>query len=61
MLLSIEIDLISNKRNFKWNLIWPGGSSGRKVVFTLLTKVITFYMETTIIDVKELELELIFR
>ncbi len=52
MLLLIEVDLISKKKSCKRNLIKFSGFSGGKVVFTLLTEVVIFYMELTTIDVR---------
>ncbi len=51
MLLSAEVDLISKKRAYKRNSVWPGGSNGGKVVLTLLVKVIAFHIETIAVDV----------
>ncbi len=59
MLLPVEIDLISKKRDCKRNSIWLGGSSDDKVVFTLLAEVITLYVRPTTIKVQSLGLEFV--
>lgn len=41
-------------------MVRPDGFSGSKIVFKLLTKVVTFYIELTTIDIREPGLELIF-
>ena len=55
----MEVDSILKKRDYKWNLVWPNGSCGGKMVFTLLAKVIVFYMRPTVVDVWDLGLELV--
>ncbi len=59
MLLLIEVDLILKKRDCKQNLVRLGNSGNGKVVLTLLTKVVTFYMGSTTIYVKGLDFELV--
>ncbi len=61
MLLAAEVDSIPEKRGCKRNLIWPGGFSGSKVVFTLLTEVVALHVGPTVVDIRGLGLELIFR
>ena len=59
MLLTAKIDLISKKNGSKRNFVWLGGSSSGKIVFALLTKIITLYAKPTAIDIWELGLEVI--
>ena len=59
MLLPIEIDAISQKRGCKRDLIRFSGSAGGKIVFALLTEVITFYVKPTAVDVRGLDLEFV--
>ena len=56
-----KIDLIPKKKGCKQNLIRSDGSNDSKIVFTLLTKVVTFYKILKIIDVKKPSFEFIFR
>ena len=51
MLLSMEVDLIPKKPGYKRNLVWPSGSYSSKMVFILLTNVVTFYVRSTTIDI----------
>lgn len=59
MLLLMEVDSISKKGSRKRNLVKSSGSSSGKIVFTLLTKVIAFHIESIAIDIRKLGLELI--
>lgn len=49
----MEINLISKKKGYKRNLVSANGSIGGKMVFTQLTKVVTFYIRLTMIDVRK--------
>ena len=51
ILLLTEINAVLYKKNYKRNLIEFGSSAGSKIVFILLTEVITFYMISPIVDV----------
>lgn len=53
VLLSVKIDLISKKKRSKKNLVGAFGSSSGKVIFTLMTKIIIFYIKFTIIHVQK--------
>ena len=52
ILLPTEVDAVTQERYCKGNAVETFGSSGGKVVFTLLAKVIVFYVGLTTIDVK---------
>ncbi len=53
----MEVYLISKKRGSKQNLIRSGSFSSGKIVFALLTEVITLYMGPIIIDIRQSSLE----
>lgn len=53
----MKVDLISKKKSHQYNLIRLGCCNGNKIIFTLLTKVTTFYMRPIIIDVRQSGLE----
>lgn len=55
----MKIDIISEKKNYKRNLI-RSNSFNSKIVFILLTKVITFYLKPIIIEIKEYGLKKFF-
>ena len=57
----MEVDLISQEKGNKQNLVWPRGSTDGKMVFTLLAKIVTPHVESTAMDVWGLGLELIPR
>ncbi len=59
MLLPVEIDSIPKKRGRKQNLVWPNGSTGDKIVFTLLAKVVVFYVWPTAINVQGFSFEFV--
>ena len=61
MLLPTEIDAIPQKRDCKRNSVWLGGSADGKMVFALLTKVITFYVKPITVDVRGFGLEFVSR
>ena len=52
ILLPMEVDVITEEKCCKGNTVGALGSSGGKVIFTLLAEVIVFYMGLTMIDVK---------
>lgn len=56
----MKVDSIPKKRNCKWDLFWPASFNGGKIVFILLTEVITLYIRLIVIDIREFDLELIF-
>ena len=61
MLLPTEVDLISQEKSCKRNLVWPGGFTGSKMVFILLVKVVALYMGSSAVDIQGLGLELVSR
>ncbi len=61
MLLSTEVDLISEKGGHKRNSVGPGGSTGSKMVLTLLAEVVAFHVGPTAVDVQGLGLEFVSR
>ncbi len=52
MRLLMELNLVSKKKDHKQNMIRSDDSNGGKVVFALLTEVITLYMRPTMIDIR---------
>lgn len=50
LLLLTEVDLIPKKGNCKRDLIQPGGSSGGKIIFILLTEDITLFPQQRLED-----------
>ena len=52
--------MILKKKGYKQNLIRPGGSNNSKIVFILLTKVITLYVKPITIDVRKFCLKMLF-
>lgn len=48
----MEVNLISKKRNHKQNFMKSGDSNRNKVVFAILTEVVTFYIGPCLIDVR---------
>ncbi len=61
MLLPAEVDLVPEEGGRKRNSVWPGGPAGGKIVLTLLTEVIAFYVGPTAVNVQGLGLELVSR
>lgn len=61
MLLPLEVDSISKEKDRKWDLIWFNGSTGGKVILTLLIEDITLYMELTAINVRGSGLKFILK
>ncbi len=61
MLLLAEVDSIMQKGGCKWNLVWPDGSVGGKIVFTLLAEVVVLYVRPTTVDVRGSGLEFVSR
>ncbi len=59
MLLPAEVDAVLQKKGCKRNSVWAGGSVGGKVVFTLLAKVVAFYVWSTMEDVRGLSLKFV--
>ena len=51
ILLLTEVDAVPQKRGCKENSVRSGGSADGKIVFVLLTKVITFHVRLITIDV----------
>lgn len=51
ILLLAEADLVLKKEHSKKNLIRPFRSSDSKVILTLLTKIVAFYVRLTMIHV----------
>ncbi len=51
MLLPAEVDSIPQKRGCKWNLVWPDGSAGGKMVLTLLTEIVSLHVEPIAVDI----------
>ena len=58
ILLPTEVDTVSQKRGCKRNLVRSGGSADSKMVFALLTEVITFYVKSTAVTFRVLALNL---
>ena len=56
----MEVDSISKKRGYKYNLIRSDSFSKGKIVFTLLIEVRTLYVGLIIINIKRLNLEKLF-
>ena len=52
VLLSTEVDAVMQKRCCKVNMVEVFGPSNSKMILTLLTKVIIFYVRLTTIDVR---------
>ena len=52
ILLSIEVDAVTQERCCKKNTVRAFGSGGGKVILTLLAEVIAFHVELTTIDVR---------
>ena len=52
VLLLTEVDAVLKEGCCKENAVGAFGSSGGKVIFTLLTEVIVFFVRLTIIDVR---------
>ncbi len=61
MLLPAEVDSVPEEGGRKQNLVWPGGPVSGKMVFTLLAKVVAFYVGPIAIDVMGLGLEFVSR
>lgn len=59
VLLPIEFDLISEKKDHKQNLVRSNSPSNSKMVFILLTNVTILYMGSTTIDVKRSSFEFV--
>ena len=55
----MEFDVVAQKKDCKRDLVRSGGSAGGKIVFALLTKVITFYIGPTAADVQGFDLKFI--
>lgn len=53
MLLSLTVNLISKKKICKQNLVKFNGFSDGKIVFTLLTEVITLPVRSTTINIRK--------
>ena len=52
ILLPTEVDTVIQEKSCKKNMVRALGSGGGKVILTLLTKVIIFYMELITIHIK---------
>ncbi len=52
----MEINLILKKKDYKQNPIRSGDSNDSKVIFALLTNVITLYITSIIINIRQLGL-----
>ncbi len=61
MLLLAEVDSIPKKEGYKHNLVWPSGSSGGKVVLTLLAKVVALHVGPTTVDIRGLGFDFVAR
>ena len=61
ILLSTKVDVVSQKKGCKRNLVWSGGSAGGKMVFALLTEVITFHVRPIAVDVQGFGLKFVFK
>ncbi len=61
MLLSAEVDLVLEEEGRKRNSVWSGGSTGGKMVLTLLAEVVAFHVGSTAVDVQGLGLEFVSR
>ena len=61
MLLSMEVDMILQKKGCKRNLVWFGSSVGGKMVFALLIEVITFLVRSIVVDVRGFGFEFVFK
>ncbi len=61
MLLSVEVDSISQKGVRKRNSVRPGGSAGGKMILILLAEIVALYVGPTAVDVRGLGLELVSR
>ena len=61
MLLPTKVDAVLQKKGYKRNLVWSGGSAGGKMFFALLTEVITFHVKPIEVDVRGFGLEFVSR
>ena len=61
MLLLTKVDLIPQEKGCKQNLVWPSSSAGGKIILTLFAKIVAFYMELTMVDVRDFGLEFVCR
>ena len=55
----MEVNLVSQKKKYKQNLVWFVGFTDGKIVFTLLAKVVAFHVKLTTVDVWSFGLEFI--
>lgn len=53
MLVPAEVDSIAEEADCKNGAVGASSSSNSKMIFTLLTKVITLYIKLTIVEVWE--------
>ncbi len=61
MVMPIEVDLISQKRGCKRNLVWAGDFIDGKVVLILLIVIVALRMKPTVVDILGLGIVFIFR
>ena len=61
MLLPTKVDAVPQKKGCKQNSVQLDGSAGSKIVFVVLTKIITFHVRSTMVDVWGLGLEFVSR
>ena len=61
ILLPTKVDIVSQKKGCKQNLVYSGGFAGGKIVFALLTEVITFHVRPTVVNVQSLGFEFVSR
>ena len=59
VLLPVEANLVLEERSGKENLGRPRGSSGSKVVLTLLTEVVAVHVELSVVYVRKAGLQLL--
>lgn len=51
MLILVETNLLTKKKDSKRDIVWSSSASSIKIVFTLLTKVIALYILVFIIEI----------
>ena len=57
ILLSVKVDVVTQKKSYKKNMIGALGFNGSKIIFTLLTKVIKFHIRPTTIYIRQFSLQ----
>ena len=57
----MEVDIVSQKKRCKRDLVWSSSSASGKIIFVLLTEVIKFYIRHIAINARDLSLEFVPR